>query len=102
MQVHRQRCQRCHSIELHDLLVRKPGKNQIVLVVCAACRELVARYELSSYYHHGKGIDSWLGSFNPITESAHDLRESFERVRDDAMAELEEAVSILKTEGKAI
>ena len=87
---------------MHDLLVRKPGKSQIVLVVCAACRELVARYELSSYYHHGKGIDSWLRSFNPITESAHDLSESFESVRDDAVADLEEALSILSAEGKAI
>ena len=102
MQVHRQRCQSCNSIGLRNLLVRKPGKNQIVLVVCANCRKLVARYELSSYYHHGKGIDSWLRSFDPITESARDLGEAFESAQETAVSELDEALAVLKTEGKEI
>ena len=102
MQVHRQRCQRCDSIGLHNLLVRKPGKSQIVLVVCASCRELVARYELSSYYHHGKGIDSWLRSFDPITESARDLGEAFESARETAVSEFDEALAVLEAEGKGV
>ena len=98
MQVHRQRCQSCDSVDLHNLLVRLPGKSQVVLVVCAACRQLVARYELARYYHHGKGIDSWLRSFDATTESAHDLKDAFEAVRDGALSELEEALEILEAQ----
>ena len=102
MQVHRQRCQNCDSVGLHNLLVRVPGKSQIVLALCANCRQLVARYELSQYYHHGKGIDSWLRSFDPTTESAHDLKESFEDVRETAVAQLEQALAVLKADGREL
>ena len=33
-----------------------------VFVRCCGCRELVACYELSRYYHHGKEADSYLRS----------------------------------------
>ncbi|MEM9364372.1 MAG: hypothetical protein AAGD07_00145 [Planctomycetota bacterium] len=58
MEVHRQRCQTCGSMEVRNILVR--DSVQSVYVRCAACGELVARYELKDYYHHGKGIESYL------------------------------------------
>ncbi|MEM7136162.1 MAG: hypothetical protein AAF500_06265 [Myxococcota bacterium] len=102
MGVHRQRCQSCDSTRLNNLLVRQPGKDQVVLVVCAECHDLVARYELSSYYHHGKGFESWLRQVRNATESALDLSEAFEKTRDNALNELAEALAKLETEGKPL
>ncbi len=102
MEVHRQRCQKCSSTTLHNLLVRTPGKHQLVLVVCSACELLVARYELASYYHHGKGIESWLRSFDPTTESGSALQATFDRVSRDAVEEFERALAVLRSQGKEL
>lgn len=102
MEVHRQRCQKCQSLDLRNILVRAPGKGQVVLVRCAHCKELVARYELSRYYHHGKGFESWLRQIGLVSESARDLAETYETAQDDALREYEAALAQLALEGKDV
>lgn len=100
MEVHRQQCQACGSRETRNIIVRAAGSPQVVLVRCAACAELVARYELASYYHHGRGFESWLRHLDVPTESALDLAETFESARADALEEYAAALEELKREDK--
>ncbi|MCP4754907.1 MAG: hypothetical protein GY866_28865 [Proteobacteria bacterium] len=62
MDVHRQTCQFCGSRSMRNLLVREPEKNDVVIVECMECRDLVARYIIAKggYYHHEKGYESYL------------------------------------------
>jgi hypothetical protein len=85
MEVHIQRCEKCQSTAVTNLLVRESGQPQTVYVKCVSCGEFVARYRLSEYYHHGEGIESWLrsqGSAAP--ESGRDFLGEFERVKTAA------------------
>ena len=100
MRVHRQRCQACGSLEHNVLLVREPGLPQVVLVRCAACRELVARYELSAYYHHGRGYESWIASFHGSAESGRDLLHRFGEVKATAVRQFQRVVERLKADGR--
>jgi hypothetical protein len=99
-EVHRQTCQECGCRDMRNYILRQPGKRQAVLVRCLGCDQLVARYELSSYYHHKKGFEAWLRSTAVATESALDLRETFEAVKSEAQAELELCLSELQRQGK--
>jgi hypothetical protein len=100
MEVRRQRCQACQSIEHINLLVREAGEPQVVLVRCARCRSLVARYKLAAYYHHGKGFESWVGSFRGAAESGRDLLQTFEEVKRRAEDQFKAVVAYLVAAGK--
>lgn len=102
MEVHRQQCQACGSREMRNILVRAAGNPQVVLVSCASCAELVGRYELASYYHHGRGFESWLRHLDIPTESALDLAETFESARADALDEYAAALEQLEGEEKEV
>lgn len=62
MELHIQKCQKCGSRSVRNILVR--DEQQKVFVQCRNCHELVARYILASggYYHAGKGFESFLRS----------------------------------------
>ena len=104
MEVHRQTCQSCGSRKARNILVREEGVNDEVYVQCLDCRELVARYVIAQqgYYHHGKGFESYLRGLNRggYFESGKDLNIEFERVREECLAEFEEALKKLKELGK--
>ena len=100
MQVHRQRCQACQSTTHNNLIVRKPGQPQVIMVRCTRCKALVAQYELESYYHHGKGFESWLASFRGQHESGRRLLEDFRKVQESAAKLYREVLDKLKAEGK--
>lgn len=103
MEVHRQQCQRCQSIDVRDIIVREEGRPQIVLVRCAQCGELVARYTLSDYYHHGKDIESFLRSHGgTAAESGRRLMEQFKQTREAAVADYERALDELKRQDKPV
>jgi len=91
MEVHRQTCQQCGAREQSNLILREPGKSHVVIAVCARCEQLVARYELKSYYHHGKGFEAWLRHVAVSTESSLDLQDAFATLRDTALDELQRA-----------
>ena len=97
MEVHRQRCQACDSLDVHDLLVREVGEPQTVYVRCASCGELVARYVLCDYYHHGKSVESYLRShMGGAFESARQIAQTFQEVEMDALAGYERALDRLR------
>jgi hypothetical protein len=101
MEVHRQRCQSCDSLDMRVILVRDPGQLQTAYVRCRACAELVARYRLRDYYHHGKGIESYLRSKGGTAiESGRRVLEEFEQESKDALAGYGAAVKRLEEEGR--
>lgn len=103
MEVHRQTCQACGSLDLRNILVRKPGQADMVYVLCASCRELVARYRLRDYYHHGKGAESFLRSVGAeSSESGRSKLSDFAKVQEEALDGLQEALEVLAREGKEV
>lgn len=103
MEVHRQRCQKCNSLEMKNILTRENKLPTVVYLRCADCGELVARYELSDYYHHGKGIESFLRSRTvDMAESGRHLLELFEEAERRATEGYAEAVAELERQGKKI
>ena len=103
MEVHRQTCQACGSIDVRDIIVREEGRAQMVFVRCAKCGELVARYRLRDYYHHGKGIDSFLRSMGSEASDSgrHQLGE-FSKVQEEALAAYDQVLTQLQEEEKDI
>lgn len=102
MEVHRQTCQQCGSIEMRNIVMRQAGKSALVLVRCGSCEQLVARYELKGYYHHGKGFEAWLRNVAVSTESSLDLKDAFANLGQSAEQELESAVAELAAKGKKL
>ncbi len=101
MELHRQQCQNCRSYNMRNLLVRNPGEPQKVYVRCVDCREFVALYTLSDYYHHGKGIESYLKSHGSgEVESGRDMLADFKAVQETAVEGFENAIEQLKKEEK--
>lgn len=101
MEVHRQRCQSCDSLEMRVILVRDPGQLQTAYVRCRACAELVARYRLRDYYHHGKGIESYLRSQGgSAIDSGRRVIEEFEQAREEALEGFGAAVRRLEEDGR--
>lgn len=87
---------------MNNLVVRAEGERQLVLVRCAECHELVARYELSNYYHHGKSFESWLRHVALDIESVIDLRDTYHSIQSRAQDELARAMADLESKGKTL
>ena len=101
MEIHRQQCQSCGSHDMRNILVREPGRPAAVYVRCGGCRELVARYKLAEYYHHGKSIESYLRSHGSASaESGRHFLEEFERAQRESIEGFEAAVAKLRELGK--
>jgi len=74
-----------------------------VYVRCAKCGELVARYRVGEYYHHGKGMESWLKAMRPGNrESARNLRADFDEVKRNSIAEYADVLEELERQGKPL
>ena len=103
MQVNRQNCQACGSIEVRNILVREADQPTIVYVRCGKCAELVARYELNDYYHHGKGIESYLRAHGVVAaDSGRQWLAEFKRAQQNAQTGYEEALRLLADEQKEV
>lgn len=103
MQVHRQTCQNCQSIDVRNIIVRDSGKPTVVYVRCAGCGELVAYYELQRYYHHGKGVESYLrGHGVGATDSARAWLAEFSKVQEAALSGFQAAMQKLAEEHKPV
>jgi hypothetical protein len=103
IEVHRQTCQKCHSIDVRDIIVREPGKPMLIYVRCAKCGELVASYELHRYYHHGKGIESYLRAHGGgAADSGRAWLADFKKLQTDAIAGFQAALAKLQQENKEI
>lgn len=102
MDVKRQTCQACHSIDVRNIIVRE-GKDQVIFVRCAKCKELVARYELKDYYHHGKGIESYLRAHGAGGgDSGRAWLEAFNKSQAKALTGYEEALHELESANKDV
>jgi len=103
MDVHRQRCQNCDSINLRNIIAREANHPTVVYVRCQQCKELVARYELSNYYHHGKGMESYLRSHGVASnDSAREWLKEFQHVQQDALTGYEAALMQLNEQQKEV
>lgn len=86
---------------MRNILVREPGRAQMVFVRCADCGELVARYRLRDYYHHGKDAESFLRSMgSQAVDSGREQLNEFNRVQEESVAAFEEVLEQLRSEGK--
>ena len=103
MQVNRQTCQQCGSIDVRNILVREIQQPTVVYVRCSQCRELVASYELSNYYHHGKGLESYLRAHGvAAADSGRQWLAQFQRAQREALTGYDEALKQLLQEEKEI
>ena len=103
MEVHRQTCQACGSTEVHNIIAREEGRAQMIYVRCGGCGELVARYRLLDYYHHGKGLDSYLRSMGAdASDSARHHLDEVGKAREEALNGYSQALAQLKEDGKTI
>ncbi len=96
MEVLHQTCQSCGSTGMHNILVREPGRAQMVFVRCGGCGEFVARYRLQGYYHAGKGIESYLRSLGAgAAESGRQQLDEFHQLEQEATAQYQRALEAL-------
>ena len=103
MQVHRQTCQQCGSIDVRNIIAREAGRSTTIFVRCAKCLELVASYELKNYYHHGKGIESYLRTHGMgAGDSGRQWLAEFERVKQSALDGFEKALKALAEQNKEV
>jgi hypothetical protein len=103
METHRQRCQVCQSLQMRNILVREPGEPTVIYARCGECGELVARYRLEDYYHHGKGIESYLRSHGgAAAESGRRIMKEFQEVEAQALAGFAAAIAQLQQQGKDV
>ena len=71
-----------------------------VFVGCTACEKLVARYGLETYYHHGKGLESYLRSIQGSVESGSRVLSEFEATQQEAVDGYDRVVKALRAQGK--
>jgi hypothetical protein len=103
MQVNRQTCQACGSREARNILVREAGKPITVYVRCGQCGQLIASYELKNYYHHGKGIESYLNAHGVGAEdSGRRWLAEFKQAQERALSGYQAALEKLAEDGKDI
>jgi len=103
MEIHRQQCQSCGSFDARNILVRQAQEQPIVYVRCARCGELVARYRLSEYYHHGKGIESFLRSRGAsAAESGRRLLDEFAEIQRASIEGFAEVLKYLEEHHKSV
>jgi len=102
MDVKRQTCQACQSIDVRNIIVRD-GTDQVIYVRCANCKELVARYQLNDYYHHGKGIESYLRAHGASGgDSGRAWLDAFKKSQKKAITGYEEALHELESAHKTV
>jgi hypothetical protein len=85
-----------------NLIIRRSeARPPAIFVRCSECHSFVARYALSEYYHHGKGVDSWLHAYGAkAAESGRHLLQDFTSVKEEAVAEYEQVMAELERLGK--
>ncbi len=103
MEIHRQQCQHCGSRDVRNILVRDTDAPMTIYVRCLGCGALVARYKLSEYYHHGKGIESFLRCLGAAAgESGRDYLAEFNRIQRDVVEGFAEVRRRMTEAGKDV
>ena len=74
-----------------------------MFVRCTQCGELVARYVLRAYYHHGKGPESFYRSVgSDASDSGRASLINFRRAKEEALSGYTAALEALREEGKEV
>ena len=103
MEIHRQQCQSCGSIDVRNILARDADVPMVVYVRCTQCGQLVARYKLSDYYHHGKGVESFIRSLGATAaESGRNVLDQFKRSQTESVEGYEKALRYLDEHDKSV
>lgn len=103
MEVHRQQCQDCGGYDVKNILVREENLPTVIYVRCSSCGDLVARYELSDYYHHGRGVESFLRArMATVEESGRHMLELFKEAKSKAVEGYHKVLEELERRGKKI
>lgn len=103
MEVHRQTCQQCGSINVRNILVRDQDESISVYVRCSNCLELVAAYALRDYYHHHRGYESFLRSHgSSSSESGREWLSQFKKAEQDALTGFAAALKSLEEQRKEV
>ncbi len=104
MEIHRQTCQSCGSINMKNILVRCPEESDRVFVQCQDCEQFVARYIIGDrgYYHHGKEFESYLRSLNRggYFESGKSIHDEFSRMKENVLEQFEVILIQMKSKNK--
>lgn len=102
MDVKRQTCQACNGINLRNIIVRD-GRTHLIYVRCVSCKELVARYVLQDYYHHGKGVESYLRAHGATGgDSGGEWLKAFQKSQLDAVKGYQKALEVLEEAHKEV
>ena len=79
--------------DVQNILVRGTDAPMTIYVRCLNCEGLVARYKLSEYYHHGKGMESFLRSHGSAAgESGRDYLAECQKIQDEAVSGYEDVL----------
>jgi hypothetical protein len=89
--------------DMRNIVVRKAGAPMTIYTSCLGCGELVARYRLCEYYHHGKGLESYLRSQGSAAgESGRDYLAEFHRIQAETEQGYQEALHQLAEQDKNV
>lgn len=81
MEIHIQKCQKCQSSNLKNIIYRESGEPDRVYVQCHDCHDFVASYVIAplGYFHNGKGYESFLRGVQRSGEflSGRNVKEKF-------------------------
>lgn len=104
MEIHVQKCQKCHSGSLKNILYREPGELDKVYVQCQECGEFVASYVISplGYFHNGKGFESFLRGINRSGEfmSGRRIQGLFDKRKEEELGRFVKLIELLKKHKK--
>ena len=100
MEIHVQKCQKCMSNHLKNIIYREAGEPDRVFVQCQECQDFVASYVISplGYFHNGKGYESFLRGVHRSGEfmSGRRVKQLFLNRKKEEQAAFDEIVEKLR------
>ena len=99
MEIHVQKCQKCGSTNLKNIIYRESGEPDRIYVQCNDCQDFVASYVIAplGYYHNGKGYESFLRGVSRSGEfmSGRRVKQLFLNRKNDEQAAFDEVIKKL-------
>lgn len=100
MEIHIQKCQKCGSTHLRNIIYRESGDADRIYAQCHDCQEFVASYVIAplGYYHNGKGFESFLRGVNRSGEfmSGRRVNQLFLNRTEEEQAAFDEVIQTLQ------
>ena len=100
MEIHVQKCQKCDSTNLKNIIFRESGEPDRIYVQCHDCHDFVSSYVIAplGYYHNGKGFDSFLRGVNRSGEfmSGRRIKTLFQDRKNGEQAAFDDVINKLQ------